>query len=191
MTRKKNVSNRNQQFSDRFKRTLSRLLNEVSWLRIEQTALERLEGKEVLELNFFRVAYVSLHGDRIIRLIRVLEDSKEVASFWYLHRCNRERIDELLEGTDLHLDKLKDFSERVKHIRNKTFAHIDKDRVFDPEAVYEEAGIKGEEIRGAVEAVWFVLNKLYEDITHCVYRHRYGEYSGDDIDHLFQLFEKE
>ena len=174
-----------QQFEDRFVRTTERLLYEVHCLRTEQVALRSLSGQQSYGLDFFRVAFKALIGDRDIRLIRVFEESKRVSSFWYLHRCEPKLIEKLLEDTGVRINDLRDLSEQLKCIRDKTFVHIDKDRVFDPTKVWEEAGIGVEDVQQAIEALWFVLNKLYLDKTGDEFR--YDEYSGKDILRLLEL----
>lgn len=174
-----------QQFEDRFVRTTERLLHEVHCLRTEQVALQSLSGQQSFGLDFFRVAFTALIGDRAIRLIRVFEESKRVSSFWYLHRCKPKLIEKLLESTGVKISDLRDLSERLKCIRDKTFVHIDKDRVFDPTKVWEEAGIRVENVQQAIEAVWFVLNKIYQDRTGRLFRH--DEYSGEDILRFLEL----
>ncbi len=168
------------QHEERFWRTVRRLLAEVDWLRTEQRALEKLVGVE--SIGFFRVAHTALHGDRLLRLVRVFEQSTRVASFWYLHRCEPKRV-----GQGLDMRRLHKFSSRLKTIRDKTFVHIDKDAVLDPQAVYKAAGITGNEIIWAVESVWEMLKRLHSGQPAGVPPYQFGDYSGDDIAELVEL----
>ncbi len=93
----------------------------------------------------------------LIRLIRIFEQ-RGAASFWYLHRCEPSKV-----GKGIDIAKLEDFSERLKDIRDKVFVHIDKGAVFDPQKVYQDAGIKPSEIKAAIDAVWTFLNELYSE----------------------------
>src|SRR6266436_6239429 len=116
----------------RFERTLKRLFNETYNLMSVQAALETLQnstGGAILQ-----TAFSALYGDRLLRLIRIFEDSRGTATFWYLYRCEPRNV---AKGMDI--PRLKQFSAKVKHIRDKTFVHIDKDFVFDPEDAYKEA----------------------------------------------------
>ncbi len=174
-----------QQFEDRFVRTTERLLHEVHGLRVAQAALRALSGQRSYGLDFFRVAYTALIGDRSIRLIRVFEDSKRVSSFWYLHRCKPKLIEKLLESNGVKISDLRDLSERLKRPRDKTAVHIDKDYVFDSTEVWEAAGIKAENVQRAIEALWLVLNELYQDRTGIPFPH--DEYTGEDILRLLEL----
>jgi len=82
--------------SERFKRTVVRFARETFWLRTHHNALKALSNLEAVGLDFFRVAHVGIQGDRLIRLIRLLEEDTRVASFWYLHRCEQKRVEAIL-----------------------------------------------------------------------------------------------
>ncbi len=180
---------REQHSVNRFIRTTERLLHEVHGLRVAQAALRALSGQRSYGLDFFRVAYTALIGDRSIRLIRVFEDSKRVSSFWYLHRCEPKLIEKLLESTGVKISDLRDLSERLKRPRDKTAVHIDKDYVFDSTEVWEAAGIKAENVQRAIEALWLVLNELYQDRTGIPFPH--DEYTGEDILRLLELRDRD
>lgn len=163
----------------RYKRTLQRITAEVSWLFTEQTALVALSEVDAHGLDFFRVAFTALLGDRLLRLVRVLEEDSQVASFWYLHRCNPKRVEQALDKTGINVADLRDFSHRLKSIRDKTFVHIDKAGVFDPEQIYKDAGIKNSDVDKVVKALWVAMKALYELILGQAYPH--DTYSGSDI----------
>lgn len=140
---------------DRFERTLKRLFNETYNLMCVQAALEALQNSTAGEI--LQAAFSALYGDRLLRLIRIFENSSDTATFWYLHRCEPQNVE---KGMDI--SRLKEFSEKVKRIRDKTFVHIDKDFVFDPDAVYKEAHLTGNEIIWAIESVWCTLVRLLD-----------------------------
>ena len=145
------------QHKQRFERTTVRLISEVHNLRGTQAALEALQKTRAG--MFYQIAASALQSDRLIRLIRVLENEKEVASFWYLYRCEPRNV-----GAEIDIKRLRDFSQRLKRVRDKTFVHIDKDAVFDPEAIYREVAITGSEIIWSIEGVWKTLNRLYSQV---------------------------
>lgn len=145
------------QHRKRFERTTVRLIHEVHNLRATQAALEALQN--VRAGMFFHVAASALQSDRLIRLIRVLEDGKDAASFWYLYRCEPKNVER-----ELDIKRLRDFSRRIKRVRDKTFVHIDKQAGFDPETIYREVAITGDEIIWSIESVWKILNRLYREL---------------------------
>jgi hypothetical protein len=163
----------------RYKRTVARITKETSWLLIEQEALVALSPVLCHGMDFFRVAGTGLLGDRLLRLIRVLEQDKQVASFWYLYRCNRKGVTEALNKTRLDLGDLRDFSDRLKTIRDRTFVHMDKAGVFDPQHVYNMAGITNSDVDKIIRALWNVMKDLFYATFNKTYRH--NTYTGDDI----------
>jgi hypothetical protein len=170
------------EYANRFWRAVRRLLAEVAWVRIEQRALEQLVGVKVIGLDFFRISHTALLGDRLLRMIRVFENSNAVASFWYLHRCAPS------EFSGIDIDRLAAFSRRLKDVRDKTFVHIDKEAVFDPQAIYRAAQILPSEINWAVETVWNELKRLHAQRPSDEPEYELGEdYSGDDIEKLVAL----
>jgi hypothetical protein len=143
----------------RFRKTVERLAGEVSLLLADQVALEEL--LEISAPTLIRVCFQALLGDRLARLIRILEDDKrkEVASFWYLLRCEPKRIG-LSEDDEAHLRQL---GTRLKLIRDRSFFHIDKSGVLDRPAIYTAAGVTGNDIIRAIEILWTILRKLYSE----------------------------
>jgi hypothetical protein len=166
-------------FTARYKRTVKRVTTEASWLLTEQTALVALGRVDAHGLDFFRVAFTALLGDRLLRLVRVLEENTRVASFWYLHRCNPKGVEQALQKAKITLADLRDFSRRLKSIRNKTFVHIDKDAVFDPNKIYKHAGIKNSDVDRIVGGLCAAMQALYKATFGQVYRR--DSYSGADI----------
>ncbi len=55
-------------------------------------------------LDFFRVALNSLKDARLIRLIRVLEDDSQTASFWYLLKTDEKQVRSAAKCSGLDLD---------------------------------------------------------------------------------------
>src|SRR5216683_1265888 len=116
----------NEQHKQRFQRAVSRLLLETHNLRNDQAAVDALsEAAQKSSSPFIAVAAGALQGDRLIRLVRIFEDNSRAASFWYLYRCEPKNI-----GHGVDVARLKDFSKRIKRVRDKTFVHIDKDTSF-------------------------------------------------------------
>jgi hypothetical protein len=145
-------------YEDNFRDTLERLLPETYNLMSDQAALEALMDHRTGVI--LAQSFSALSGDRLARLIRILEDSEQTASFWYLHRCESDNV-----GKDVDIARLRKLSskDQLKLIRNKTFFHIDKDRVSDSQAVYAQANVIADEVIWAMETVWRTLNRLYEE----------------------------
>jgi hypothetical protein len=145
---------------ERFDRTVERLLRETHNLMSVRAALEALDSAirnpAVQNNAFLNTALSSLLSDQLIRLIRIFEEDKDVATFWYLYNCEPANV-----GAGIDIERLRSFSTKITIIRNKSFVHIDKKFVFDPQRVYEDAGVKHGEIIWAIETIWPVLNRLH------------------------------
>lgn len=167
----------------RIRRAVRRLLIELFWLGADQAALRELTGREHFGYDFFLVSQRAFNGDRLLRLIRILDEDREAASFWYLHRCLPKTVERHLacatEGI-IDIANVQAFSLRLKKIRDRSFIHIDKYAVFDPEAIYVEAGITGAEIVQVVDAIWGTLRALYQELAGEALRMP-GPYTGTDI----------
>jgi hypothetical protein len=95
----------------------------------------------------------------------------------------------LSETAGFNIDLAKDLSERFLGIRNKTFVHIDKDRVFDPSELYREADIRHKDIDDFINGLWKLMQEIHivvigKDIE-C------DTYTGEDIKYLAGLRDKE
>ena len=168
----------NRVYSDRYKRAVRRISVEASWLFTYQTTLARLNKVE--RIGFFHVATNAILGDRLIRLVRVFDEHKDAAAFWYLHRCNPTCVEQGIKGSGTTLSELRHLSDRLKQVRDKTFIHIDKGSVFNPEMVYGKAGVKN--LNRIITALWRTMETIFQ-VT-------FGEgfpsatYLGEDIETL-------
>ena len=169
----------------RYDRAVQRVTAEAFWLFTEQTALRALNSVTSHGLDFFRVAFTGLLGDRLLRLVRVFEQDLQVASFWYLVRCNRKAVEEAVTQASGSMEQLQEFSARLKLIRDKTFVHIDKQAVFDPAQIYEEAGISNSDVDKTIRVLWGTMPTLYRLTFGKTFEH--DVYSGDDVVALERL----
>lgn len=130
-------------------------MRDMGNLRTEQAAIEAYSEASPPRNRFLTVAIVAIQGDRLLRLIRIFEDSTKTASFWYLHRCEPKRL------KNLDIDRLRDFSGRLKTVRDLTFVHIDKKGISDAAAIWRAAGFTEPEIRDVIETVGRALDDLW------------------------------
>jgi hypothetical protein len=169
---------------DRFKRTVERIGAEAFWLRTYQAAIEGMRVTSI-GLDFFRVALNALKDARLVRLIRVLENDSRTASFWYLRRTNAALIEGAAKRAGLDLVELEHIAGRFVAIRNKTFMHIDKDGVFDPQQFYAEAGITHAQVARTIEGLWVTMKDVHVSVFGSEPRH--DVYTGEDIRTLAAL----
>ena len=90
-------------YDDRFRDALERLLPETYNLLSVQAALEALMDHHTGVI--LAQSFSALMGDRLARLIRILESSDDTASFWYLHRCEPTNV-----AKDVNIPRLEDLS---------------------------------------------------------------------------------
>jgi hypothetical protein len=175
-----------QEAEARFLRALDRLLRELVLLHYEQTALKRLDGRYTTGCDFFAIAQRGIFGDRLIRLIRLLEDDQQAASFWYLNRCAPRTVTECLSG--ISLNEIKDLSDRLTLIRNKVFVHIDKEGLFSAEQIYKEANITGGQIDKVISGLWSSMNELHRRARGDKFKAQ-PDYDGLDIVALNNVYQ--
>lgn len=169
----------------RFNRAVTRASIEACWLQRYQISIDRLKTEDAAGTDFFRVAFIALQDARLVRLIRLLEESPRTASFWYLHRANRRLVESAAERVGLDLDKLKEISAKLRSIRNGTFIHIDKNEVFAPQILYREAAIQAQDIAAVSLNLLEVMKEIYRVTFGKGYE--YDEYDGSDVPVLARL----
>lgn len=169
----------------RFNRVVERISAEAFWLRTYQNAIDGMKGVDAIGLDFFRVSLNSLKEARLVRLIRVLEDKPRVASFWYLHKCNPSLVEAAAKNGGLDLSELKGVAYALVAIRTKTFMHIDKDGIFDPQAFYIAAGLTNNDVERIIRRLWKTMNHVHAEVFGKVVEG--DEYSGTDIRVLAEL----
>ena len=97
-----------------------------------------------------------LQSDLLARLARVLERDGRVRSFWFLHRCGAIRADRST------IKFLSDVASRLEPIRNKVFAHIDKEVLHDPQKPYRDANLRWlSEIEPAIVKITEFVTSAY------------------------------
>ncbi len=148
------------QNADRFNESLQRLTSEIRTIRCDLAAHAafRARRKEYFRSELVYLLFNGLTSDIMARLSRVFENHNGVASFWYLHWCDPTRVE-----PGLKIEKLRDFSRRVKLPRDTTFSHIDKKVDADPDRPNREAGITYVEMKDVTESVWQVIARLQRE----------------------------
>lgn len=169
---------------ERYKRTVERIGAEAFWLRTYQNALCGLTV-DAIGLDFFRVSMNALKDARIIRLIRVLEDDSSVASFWHLVRANEKLVYKAARRALFDIDSARRLAGKFLGIRNKTFVHIDKNDVFDPNQLYKEARITHSEVDDFIHGLWRLMQELHLELFG--EKIQADDYTGEDIRRLANL----
>jgi len=169
----------------RFRRAVERISAEAFWLRTYQDAINGMKGVHAVGLDFFRVSLNALKDARLVRLIRVLEDDPKVASFWYLLKSNARLVRAAAKKGGLDIPSLRATSKALLAIRTKTFMHIDKDGVFDPQSFYKAAGVTNNDVERIIRGLWRTMEYLHNEVFGTEIQG--DEYPGTDIRALADL----
>ncbi len=146
----------------RYKKALFRNLNEVGQAILERRAMVGLEKARTHHtMDFIRIAYDAMFNDMIAHAIKIFEDNSRVASFWYIKMCKEMEVANFTSQNKIDISKLEKTRDSLKHIRDRTHFHIDKDAVKDPRAIWDEAAIKGRALAESIDIAWQILDHLY------------------------------
>jgi hypothetical protein len=171
----------------KYKRALNRNLNEVRDAWFEWRTLIAIESVQhpFPDSSFFNIVHKAMFNSAMGHLMKILDRHEETASFWYIYKQKRHKID-VLQGHDERIKRLEHLAsiKRIKHIRNKTHFHIDKKAVVDPKQVWRDADISSKEIYDALLDLICILQPLAKE--------EYGahfpmDYDVDEAKHLAKL----
>lgn len=147
---------------ERYDLALKRNLAEVNNAILERRALIGLINADSAHgLDFFRIAEHALFNDLIAHAIKVFDTHKQAASFWYIKRVDSAALELEAKNSCVKLEDLKEVSEKLKHIRDKTHFHIDKEAVSNPKLVWSLAEITGDYLGESLDAVFKILSSLH------------------------------
>lgn len=172
----------------RYQRALKRNLHEVGRALLEQKAMVGLEKAETNHaVDFIRISYDALFNDYFSHAIKALDKHVDSASFWYIKRCKEKETNNYIRENNIDIESLIKVSESLKHVRDKTHFHIDKDAVKNPKKIWSEASIKGSALATCLNNVWDILNYLYKlEFKEEFY---YPEYNGGDATKIAKFAE--
>lgn len=139
-------------------------------------------------MSFFVVASQALHNDMIAHAMRALDEHRDAASFWYVKRCNEQVTAAAASAAGVDLSALESTSAKLRHIREKTHFHVDRQAVLDPSQVWQAAGVTGDEFNDSLHAVASVMSGVEV--------HLFGgeplvvtEYDGSDVERIVKAYE--
>lgn len=175
---------------DRYGKAIARNLHEISAAWSEKMALSGLESAgEWHGVDFFRISYYALFNSMIGHMMKVLDRHKDCASFWYIYNRKKTEIDSMFSSQYGGIKHIEDLADRLKHVRDKTHFHIDKDAVFDPKQIWKDAKLTDGDIIVVIQHLLKVLNPLYT--AHFGEDFPMPDYNGDDAYKIVKLAEKE
>ena len=111
--------------------------------------------------SFFSYAYLAMYDVMFLHAIKILDQHKDAASFWYLWRCNQKQVEKYLLKNNLSFTDVKLLSEKLIIIRDKTHFHIDKKEIFHPDKVWNQADITGDFFNMVIDNLWNTLKDIF------------------------------
>lgn len=144
--------------TSRYEAALERNLAEVQRAILNRRAMVAMESAGGISDIHLKVVYFALFNDYIARCIKVFERSAGAASFWYIYDTNQKPINEFARKNQIDLALFERLTPKLKHVRDKTHFHIDREGVLDPQAVWREADLNGQELAATVDKMWALLN---------------------------------
>jgi hypothetical protein len=169
---------------------INRNFAETNNALLKITAHDTLSRTEITyaRMSFFLVAMDALVNDAIAHAIRVLDEHRDAASFWYVVKCDEALLIKSAARAGLDLSHLQETSRKLRKVREKTHFHIDREAVIDPSQVWRDA-----EINGAA------LITTLRDIAHTLAYAKFDliggpletvtEYDGSDIPRIILAYE--
>jgi hypothetical protein len=146
----------------RYSRALIRTINQIVAAVLERRALVGLEqAGSAHGWDFFRVAYNGMFSDMLAHCMRALDRNGQSASFWYIYRCQQKAVDEFVIQRGIDWSLIESITDKLKHVRDKTHFHIDRDAVFSSQAVWQTADIKGLQLARCVDSLSAILQFLH------------------------------
>ena len=149
---------------ERYDAALERNIAETSNAILKRRALIGLHSADSSHhgpLDFFEIAAHALYNDLIAHAARVFDRHPDVASFWYVVRCDEASARAQASALGVDLDELGVLADKLKGVRDKTLFHIDKKAVANPKLVWASAEIKGAALGSALDGAFPVLAGLY------------------------------
>lgn len=151
--------------NSRYNRAIERNLSELQRAILNRTTLVGIEQAGGITSLFLQLSYYALFNDYVGHCIKVFEQSKQAASFWYIYRTNQLPVDKFAEREGIKIALLEEVSTKLKHIRNKTHFHIDVAGVLDAQAVWRDSKLTGKELSLAVDSAWKLLSHLQQSLS--------------------------
>jgi hypothetical protein len=149
----------------RYSKAIERNLAEMQRAILNRTTLLGIERSKGVRALFLQVAYFALFNDYVAHCIKVFEQSKRAASFWYIYRTDQKIVDAFAKKEKIDLAALEGVSTKLKHIRDKTHFHIDAEGVLDTKAIWRDAGLTGKQLSEAVDNAWAILVHLQQQLS--------------------------
>ena len=173
----------------RYREATKRNLYEIAHALLEFKALtvfdNYTDGKDIFihGESYLTISEKALFNDMISHAIKVLEIDKsdDTSTFWYILNADLSAFKKLNNYSEAKIDSLKELAEKLKHVRDKTHFHLDKNGILNPSKIWKEADIKGKELEEGLKYLFPLLCELYRIIFSKSFLYNPDDYDGKDL----------
>lgn len=155
-------------------KTIDRNLHEVTQALSEHKLLSEIENYNnqhgIYGLNFFTVAYFATFNSMMGRAAKVLDRHPDSHGFWLIYKKNKNAIEQSKCFSSEKIPHLEDISNKLKHIRDTTLFHIDKEAIIDSKKVWADAAINAKSFKVGLDFLHEILYELCDDAFKYKYR---------------------
>jgi hypothetical protein len=172
-----------------------RVLTDLFWLRAERVLLEKLENKDHVGLDFFKVIHIGIVDDYRVRLGRILDTDVKAFTIRTIHNWSptdvttwaRSDVADSLSKAGLAMRQISNFAERFAPLRGRIYAHNDLQGVIRREELFHEAAIRVAEVNRIIGGIEQALRDVYRK-WFLEEPPGQEEYAGDDIEEIYRRY---
>ncbi len=129
--------------------------------------------------EFIAQCHFALFDNCLSHLVKVIVDNNRSFSFQNVIKHDRQKIQVLLQQNKIKMKFYNDIQKKLKKLRNKHLAHIDKEYLDDPNRIWDEIKITGDDLRTLINGVYYVVKQLY--LNEISRNPKYVEYDDKSI----------
>jgi hypothetical protein len=139
-------------------------------------------------LDFFRICALALRNDIFAGAHRAFVKHQDATSFWYIQNIAEKEFAKAADDSDIVIKDLAKLAEKLKPIRDRVHFHVDRRDLKEPNNVWNDANLTGNE--------FIFLTKNAHEILRIMYLNLYGEdrpipdYFGDDIEKIINAYKE-
>jgi hypothetical protein len=125
-----------------------------------RTTLDGIETAGNIEFLFLKLVYNSLFNDYLAKCIKVFENSKQSASFFYIYKNDEKAIKVAATIEKIDLNIFDNIAPKLKGLRDSLHFHLDRDGIMDTNQVWHDAEITVQELKHCVLSAQKLLSNL-------------------------------
>lgn len=142
--------------------------------------LNQLVNEEAVSPNeFLAQCYNALFDNCLSHLVKVVVHNSMSYTFQNVIKHDRQKIQSLLLQNKVTMDFYKELQDKLRKLRNKQLVHIDKEYLNDPNKIWSEIQITGDDLKTLITGIYKVIKQLY--LNEIDRKPRYTEYDDKSV----------